>query len=108
MKKYLYTVVLDLTQVYDERGYTLVHMACMNSDHHTLRVLLSMADRYWQILNNISQQQQQTLIRTWINSPSLPPSRLQTQKTNHLSLDYRKEKAKGRPSGEVVQGGSFA
>jgi hypothetical protein len=73
LMEFLSTAVLDLTQVYDERGYTLVHMACMNGDHQTLQVLLVMADRYWQILNKISKPQQQTLIQTWINSPSLPP-----------------------------------
>ena len=47
LQSFLETVLLDLTKVYDERGFTLVHIACINCDHKTLDVLIASAFKYW-------------------------------------------------------------
>lgn len=75
LSSFLATVLLDLTKVYDERGYTLVHICCMNSDAKTLDVLINQQFKYWEITRRVSKQETLDLLHDWVNQESLPPER---------------------------------
>ena len=75
LQTFLETVMLDLTKVYDERGFTLVHIACINCDHKTLDVLIAAAFRYWDKQQNISRQESLHCLQNWVNQASMPPDR---------------------------------
>lgn len=55
--EYLETVALDLTKVFDERGFTLVHISSSNSDSKTLDVLINQQFKYWEIANRVSKSE---------------------------------------------------
>lgn len=75
LSSFLGTVLLDLTKVYDERGYTLVHICCMNSDAKTLDVLINQQFKFWETSRRVTKQETLELLHDWVNQESLPPER---------------------------------
>ena len=73
LQRFLEHVVnLDLTQVYDERGFSLVHIACQNNDHKTLDVLINGAFTYWESNNqNMRRSLAIDQLKQWVNSTSV-------------------------------------
>jgi len=77
LQRFLDMVFIDLTKVYDERGFNLVHLASLNADHKTLDVLIAKSFEYWDSLNMKDQNQSLALLKQWVNEPSRPPIRQQ-------------------------------
>ena len=78
LQRFLENVVIDLTKVYDDRGFNLIHLASLNSDHKTLDVLIYKAFDYWDNLNMEDRTQSLSLLKQWVNEPSRPPLKIRT------------------------------
>jgi hypothetical protein len=46
--KFLGEVLIDITKVYDERGFNMAHIAAMNNDPHGLDMMLNYIFYYWE------------------------------------------------------------
>ena len=48
LENFLNLILVDVTQIYDERGFTLAHISCQNNDHKSLMVLIAYAYSFWE------------------------------------------------------------
>lgn len=48
LENFLNLILVDVTQIYDERGFTLAHIVCQNNDSKSLMVLIAYAYSFWE------------------------------------------------------------
>jgi len=73
LQEFLESVVIDVIQVYDDRGFTLAHIAASNNDHKTLDVLIASAFDHWDRNGDTQRSRCLQLLNEWVNEPSRPP-----------------------------------
>ena len=66
-------MLIDVIQVYDDRGFTLAHIAASNNDHKTLGVLIAAAFDHWDRNGDTRRSECLLLLNEWVNEPSRPP-----------------------------------
>ena len=47
MENLLNKVEIDVSEVYDEKGYNLIHICAQNNDYICLNILINYAFLYW-------------------------------------------------------------
>lgn len=63
----LENLVIDLSLLYDARGYSMLHLVCMNNDHKSLEVLLTYALSFWLEEKRYSEKQAYSALAKWVN-----------------------------------------
>ena len=63
--------MIDVTKVYDERGFNLTHLCSQNNDHTSLDILITYIFGYWEKKNqDVSRSMSLSLLYEWVNEPS--------------------------------------
>lgn len=74
LQNLLNKVEIDLAEVYDERGYNLIHICAQNNDYICLNIIINYAFLYWNNNKDINQQYALNFLYEWVNQPSKPPT----------------------------------
>lgn len=63
--------MIDVTKVYDDRGFNLTHICAQNNDHVTLDILITYIFGYWERKNlDVTRSMSLSLLLEWVNEPS--------------------------------------